>query len=65
VLSGYPWLLYLNPIAGIIHHWRAAMFHGVTWNPGHLALSIVMVVALFVFGVFYFRKTERRFADIA
>src|SRR5687768_14237078 len=64
VLSGYPWLLYLNPIAGIIHHWRAAMFHGVTWNPGHLALSIVMVIALFVFGVFYFRKTERRFADI-
>jgi lipopolysaccharide transport system permease protein len=65
VLDKYPLLLYANPIAGIIHSWRAAIFRDVVWHPGHLALSIVMVIALFVFGVFYFRKTERRFADIA
>ena len=30
-----------------------------------MAISVVSAMGLFVFGLFYFRKTERRFADIA
>ena len=31
----------------------------------NLAISAVVTVAVFVFSLFYFRRTERRFADIA
>jgi lipopolysaccharide transport system permease protein len=65
VLRAYPWLLYVNPFAGIIGAYRAAMFREVYWQPWHLLLSVVMISGLLVFGLFYFRKTERRFADIA
>ena len=34
-------------------------------RPWHLLASIVWTIAILVFGLFYFRKTERRFADIA
>jgi lipopolysaccharide transport system permease protein len=59
----YRWLLGLNPMAGPIDGLRA-MIRGY-WYPDVLAVSSVMSVLLFVVGIFYFRKTERRFADIA
>ena len=62
--GGVPWLKTINPIAGIIDGWRAAIFTGMDLNVGHFIYSVVFVIALFVWGLFYFRKTERRFADI-
>lgn len=60
----YRLILALNPLAGIIDGFRAAFlnrpFDWVT-----LGLSAVISVGLLVLGMFYFRKTERRFADIA
>ena len=35
------------------------------WNPWHLVYSVAVTVVIFFFGMFYFRRTERRFADIA
>ena len=35
------------------------------WRPGMLICSLVMSVAIFFLGIFYFRRTERQFADIA
>ncbi|MGB7161389.1 MAG: ABC transporter permease [Tepidisphaeraceae bacterium] len=64
VLRAYPWLRYGNPIAGIVDAFRAAIFHGWTLHVGHFIYSVIFVIALFVWGLFYFRKTERRFADI-
>jgi lipopolysaccharide transport system permease protein len=64
VLRAYPWLRYGNPIAGIIDAYRAAIFTGWTLNVWHFAYSIFFAIALFIWGLFYFRKTERRFADI-
>lgn len=34
-------------------------------HPGHLAYTLIFTAALLAFGLFYFKKTERRFADIA
>ena len=59
-------LFYLNPLYGIIAAYRKAVLgidHGWHWT--YLASSIGISFALFVFGLFFFRRTERRFADIA
>lgn len=58
------WVLLLNPIAGLIEAYRSAILGWPHWHWPHLTYSAVMIVAMFVFGLFYFRKTERRFADI-
>lgn len=60
----WQWLLAVNPLVGIIDGFRSALL-GVPWNLQNLAVSAVSASALLVYGLFYFRKTERRFADIA
>ena len=60
----YRWALALNPMAGIIDAYRSAIL-GTPWRLGTLAISAVVSVVVFAFGLFYFRRTERRFADIA
>ena len=59
-------LLYsLNPMVGVIDGFRWALLgmKNTLYLPG-LYLSIFMVMALFVSGVFYFKRMERSFADI-
>jgi lipopolysaccharide transport system permease protein len=65
ILNDHPWVLMLNPLFGIIDSFRSAMFHDWGWRPWHLVSSIVWTIGILAFGLFYFRKTERRFADIA
>ena len=60
----YQTILALNPMFGIIEAFRSAIL-GTPWDLPALAISTTSTVALFVFGLYYFRKTERRFADIA
>ncbi len=56
-------LLALNPMTGLVAAFRAATLGGpIPWD--HVALSSVVVVALFVAGCLYFRKVEDGFADI-
>jgi lipopolysaccharide transport system permease protein len=64
VLRAYPWLRYGNPVAGVIDAFRAAIFADWDLHVGHFIYSVIFVIAMFVWGLFYFRKTERRFADI-
>jgi lipopolysaccharide transport system permease protein len=59
----WQWLLYLNPMTGIIEGFRSA-FLGQPFNLTAIAVSLVMAIVLFLIGVFYFEKVERRFADI-
>jgi len=63
--SKLAWAELLNPFFGIIDAYRSAMFPGWGWKPWHLLASVVWTLAILAFGLFYFRKTERRFADIA
>src|SRR5205085_7836696 len=60
----YQWILIFNPLFGIFDAYRSAIF-GLPLRPWHLTSSIVMTIVLLLLGLFYFRKTERRFADIA
>ena len=57
------WLLYLNPMAGIIDGYRA-VFLGKDIRWMDLGISAGITIGLFVLGIFYFTKVERKFADI-
>jgi len=59
-------LLYsVNPIVGVIDGFRWAIIGDSSpiYVPGFL-LSIAITVLFFVFGIMYFRKMERVFADL-
>jgi lipopolysaccharide transport system permease protein len=54
----------LNPMFGIIEAFRSAVLR-TEFHSRDLAVSVAISGVMFVFGMFYFRRTERRFADIA
>ena len=59
-------LLYsLNPMVGVIDGFRWAILGGesTVYLPG-LLVSLVTVAILLITGIWYFRKTERTFADV-
>jgi lipopolysaccharide transport system permease protein len=60
----WQWLLAMNPMVGIIDGYRSALL-GQPWNFLTLAVSVLSATLLLIYGLFYFRKTERRFADVA
>ena len=57
-------VLSLNPMFGITASYRSAIF-GAKWNVASLAISAAVAVGLFIFAVYYFRRTEHHFADVA
>ncbi len=59
----WQWVLYLNPMAGLIEAFRSA-FLGRAFDLGAIGISAVSALLFFIVGVFYFEKMERRFADI-
>lgn len=63
--ENYQWILALNPMTGIIETARAGIIGNQQINYLLLSVSAIIAVALFIFGIFYFRKTEKVFADIA
>ena len=58
-------LLALNPLAGVVDGVRWCLLAGRTdlYLPG-LAAAVVMAALLLTSGIWYFRKTERQFADV-
>lgn len=60
---GWQWLLYLNPMTGLVEGFRSA-FLGQPFQPTGLAASVAVSLVLFVLGVVYFERAERRFADV-
>ena len=58
------WLA-LNPLAGVVDGVRWCLLGGRTdiYLPG-LVLSILVAIFLLITGVWYFRRTERQFADL-
>ena len=59
----WQWLLYLNPMTGLVEGFRSA-FLGKPFDLQGLAISFAIAIAVFAVGVAYFEKVERRFADI-
>jgi len=59
----WQWLLFLNPMTGLVEGFRAA-FLGKPFDLVGLGISFAIATAIFLAGVAYFEKVERRFADI-
>ena len=59
----WQWLLYLNPMTGLVEGFRSA-FLGKPFDLHGLGISFAIAIAIFAVGVAYFEKVERRFADI-
>lgn len=57
------WVLHANPMAALIEGFRSA-FLGKPFDLPALGVSCLLAAAVFVAGVAYFEKIERRFADI-
>lgn len=64
-LLSEPWrtIYALNPMVGVAEGFRWALLGSGTL-PGSVGVSALVALALFVSGVFYFRRVERTFADI-
>jgi len=59
------WLYSLNPMVGVIDGFRWAILGGnAKLDVAGFAIPVVLVVLLLVSGFWYFRKTERLFADV-
>ncbi len=64
VPEGWRVLFGLNPMAGVVEGFRWALL-GTENAPGPmLAVSVAVVVALLVGGLYYFRRMEKTFADV-
>jgi lipopolysaccharide transport system permease protein len=64
----YRWLLALNPMTAVVEGFRWALLGSagqLTQSAGWLlAVSVLMVAAVLAGGLFFFRSTERTFADV-
>jgi len=60
----FQWLIFINPMAGVITLARSSLLHTVATDWRLLGISLISAIILLFFGISYFRKTERFFADI-
>ena len=59
------WLYDLNPMVGVIEGFRWACLKGASPLEARPVLSsLAVTIALCAFGIWYFRKTEKTFADV-
>lgn len=69
--SRWKWTLAFNPVYSIVAAFRKVLLGNrvtdaqIGWDARYFAASVAITIAVFVLGLFYFRRTERRFADIA
>jgi len=58
------WLLYLNPLTGIINAHRACILGHASMDFVGLEISAVLTIVIFVSGILYLKHTEKFFADL-
>lgn len=61
--QGLVWIYKLNPMVGIIEGYRSAIFNK-PFDTGTILLSFFSSVLIFLFGFWFFKKSEKVFADI-
>jgi lipopolysaccharide transport system permease protein len=59
----WQWILSLNPMTTVIGGWRWAVLDASMPQPGQMAVSVAVAIALFAVGIAIFRSSEPRFAD--
>ncbi len=59
----WQWVLALNPMAGLVEGYRAALF-GKPFNRLALALSATITLVVLVCAAYAFRRMEKSFADV-
>lgn len=60
----YQWLLYLNPMTGLINAHRAALLGYQPVDFVAFGISIIISVLIFMTGIIYLKNTEKYFADL-
>lgn len=60
----YAWVLSLNPMTGIISAARNGIVGVDKVNWLNLGISAVIILFILIIGLYFFRKTERYFADV-
>jgi lipopolysaccharide transport system permease protein len=58
------WVYGLNPMAGVVEGFRWALFRRTGCPYELLVSSTLSAAAILISGAFYFRRTERIFADV-
>jgi len=58
-------MVWLNPMSGVISNARAGLLGHSPFQWDVLGISLLVSIIYFVIGLYYFRATERYFADIA
>ena len=64
VQEKYHWLLAINPMGGVINAYRASILGHKPIDWTLLGISTVIIVSLFLSGMYYFRRMEKTFADV-
>lgn len=64
VSEKYRWVLALNPMTGVIETFKVTLLGTTSIDWTILFISTVSSIVLLLFGIWYFLKTEKIFADI-
>ncbi len=62
--GGWQFLYNLNPMVGVVEGFRWALLGQQNVSTGLMLLSTVVVLVLFIGGLFFFRRIEHEFADV-
>jgi lipopolysaccharide transport system permease protein len=54
----------LNPMVGVVDAFRWCLAGSAPLHPGPFLVSCTVSVLLLVLGLWYFRRTEKSFADV-
>lgn len=65
VPEAYQWLYSVNPMVGVIEGFRSIFLHTIPFPFEWMLIGTGVSLVLFVFSLFYFRRMERVFADVA
>jgi lipopolysaccharide transport system permease protein len=63
VKARFQWILYLNPMTGVIQTVRDGTLHEGAIQWGMLSISVASAVCALTVGLLYFKRQERSFAD--
>lgn len=58
------WLLYLNPLTGLISAHRACLLGHIPVDFVGLGISAMLTIVIFLSGIVYLKSTEKYFADL-